>query len=112
MKACVENNCKYSHQQEKKDGTVMHIMRTQDGNNPQIPQTRENLIEDQKLDADLTVVREQGKGERPQWQQITSFAPHLKGYCLQWEYLCIRDNLITGKSEYSTSKSMYTQETP
>ncbi|KAJ8915715.1 hypothetical protein NQ315_000649 [Exocentrus adspersus] len=63
---------------------------------PEMTPTKDRLREEQGCDKDLRIVRQWlGSGVRPKWQEISRHGPTVKGYWLQWDSLCLRDDLIT-----------------
>jgi len=60
--------------------------------------SKEDIIEGQRLDPDLKVIRTWlEKDLKPDWQEISRHGPTVKGYWLQWDSLHRRDDLITRK---------------
>lgn len=69
----VENNSKICQRQDYRNETVLQIVATQDNDKTKTQVTWENLIRNQRLDADLKVVSE----ARLQWQEVSRFVSSL-----------------------------------
>ncbi|KAJ8912305.1 hypothetical protein NQ315_017338 [Exocentrus adspersus] len=88
-----------------KKGEAIWIYRT-GSDKPEITPTKDRLREEQGCDKDLRIVRQWlDSGVPPKWQEISRHGPTVKGYWLQWDSLCLRDDLITRKWESPDGKA-------
>jgi len=100
---CCEEDRKFCESQETKNqaGSINQIRNV---TNKEVTVTtevensvsREQIIEAQRLDPDLSIIREWlEKDLKPEWQDVSRPGPTVQGFWLQWDSLQLRDDLIT-----------------